>query len=204
MSVIIVIASIIAVATSKARSRISITGPIAKVVVLGALLFGTSLLVTKSATFFGVEGADQKSVSTVFKETQRRSSQGHSEFGTTIVNSPADIPRATFSTLFRPFPWEAHNALALATALEGSYLFYLLVNRARGVVTAVKLARRRAFLGLCVIYVVAFGTAFSAVGNFGILARQRTLVLPALLALLYVPAIRRTRYAPQPALVAPG
>ena len=70
---------------------------------------------------------------------------------------------------------------------------------------AARWVRRRAFLAFCALYVLAFSAAFASIANFGILARQRTLMLPAFLALLYVPiSTRRTQRAPdpQPALTA--
>jgi hypothetical protein len=42
-----------------------------------------------------------------------------------------------------------------------------------------------------VVYSLLFVFAFSSIANFGILARERTQVLPFFLVLLAVPAVRR-------------
>jgi hypothetical protein len=43
---------------------------------------------------------------------------------------------------------------------------------------------------LCVTYSLLFIVAFSAIGNFGIIARQRSLVYPFIIVLLALPAGR--------------
>ena len=47
--------------------------------------------------------------------------------------------------------------------------------------------RRNPYVTFAVVYVAAFIWAFSGFGNFGILARQRVLMLPFFLVLLALP-----------------
>lgn len=96
----------------------------------------------------------------------------------------AAIPFAFVNVLFRPFPWEATGISALS-AVE-VWLFWALVlrrrRRVRGVFSGWRQSRFLAlgipfFLALTLLYGVAFA-------NLGIIARQRVVLLPLLLAVL--------------------
>ena len=52
-------------------------------------------------------------------------------------------------------------------------------------------AVRTPYVAFALAYTAMFVLAFSAIGNFGLLTRQRTQVLPFVLVLLAVPAARR-------------
>jgi hypothetical protein len=68
--------------------------------------------------------------------------------------------------------------------LESSFLLLLTLARWRSLVAAVRRLRRRPYLALALVYTLLFVVAFAAVGNFGILVRQRSQVLPLYLVLL--------------------
>jgi hypothetical protein len=77
----------------------------------------------------------------------------------------------------------------MMTAAEGSLmilLFILAVPRLRRLPS---LLRRHSYLVMSLAFIVGFVYAFSAVANFGILARQRTQMLPFLLVFLALPAV---------------
>ncbi len=108
------------------------------------------------------------------------------------VTSPVDLPAATVTVLFRPFPWEARNVNGLIASAEGLLLMGLFVTSGRrlahlgpyGAAAALPRSMRPAFA-------LVFIVAFSYVGNFGILARQRTQMLPLVLTLIAMyPAAR--------------
>ncbi len=149
------------------------------VVVVAALLVdraGSFLAQSKISTENGVEGA--------LAETARRTNQGGSGFDPPIVSSPLDVPLAAFTVLFRPLVIEADSALQALTALESSLLLLLIFVRRRQVLATLMSMRRQPYVGLAVAFVGLFVLAFSGIGNFGILARQRVQVLPFLLVLL--------------------
>ncbi|HEX2375354.1 MAG TPA: hypothetical protein VHO93_15345, partial [Actinomycetota bacterium] len=54
----------------------------------------------------------------------------------------------------------------------------------------------RPYVAFVAVYSLLFVFAFSTISNFGILARERTQVLPFFLVLLAIPALRR---GPEPA-----
>jgi hypothetical protein len=116
-----------------------------------------------------------------------RSDYGGSEFDPAIVRSPIDLPLALVTVLYRPFPFEANNLLALAVSIEALFLLCLTLGRLRWIWAAVKGARGQPFLILAIAYVGMFVVAFSSFPNFGLLVRERVQVLPFFLALVCVP-----------------
>jgi hypothetical protein len=59
-----------------------------------------------------------------------------------------------------------------------------MVTRAGSLRTAFQQARRYPFLLYCMVALALYGMTFSSFANFGLLNRQRSLVLPALYALI--------------------
>ena len=172
-------------------------GKLAGVVVL--LVVG-SLVVANVEEYFGIDELNPDSVTATLDEAQRRSSQGGSGYEPIRVNSPVDYPLAVTTVLFRPFPHEAGSAVMLATSAEGLVLAVLVVLAAWSLWSlrhALGLLRASPYLLFALSYVAMFCFAFAAIGNFGILARQRAQVLPLLFVLLALPPaptiVRRAR-----------
>ena len=90
--------------------------------------------------------------------------------------------------LIRPFPWEAHNAQALVTSVEGLSCSSHWPGAAAASLRRLPRRLKASYVLFCVLYSVAFVYAFSTFGNFGILARERVQVLPFVLALRLPPA----------------
>lgn len=133
------------------------------------------------------EVAESLDVDELLTETERRTATGGSEFVATPVNSIRDLPSALITVPFRPFPWEAEGIAPTLSSLEGVALlaFALLsLPRLRGLPRALLDRPYVAFAGA---YALGFIVAFSTVGNFGILARQRTQFLPLVAVLLALP-----------------
>ena len=95
--------------------------------------------------------------------------------------------------LFRPFPFEARNAQMLMQGLEGLLLIVLVVRAWPRLRRLPSLLRRNPYVTFCVVYMAAFIWAFSGFGNFGILARQRVLMIPFFVVLLALPEVGRWR-----------
>lgn len=136
---------------------------------------------------FGLDRLDVDSAEGVLEETTRRSAQGGSEFSAPNPSNPLGYAVALVTVLFRPFPFEAASITAAASAVEGLALLLVALAALPGrLLRLPRLALRRAYVGFAGIYVLTFVYAFSAVENFGILARQRTQVLPLVFVLLAV------------------
>lgn len=161
------------------RARVLRLGALVLVIVLGVV--GSARL---SAQFESIADEGTESALTGALE---QSSTGESQFTPTAVSSPLEVPVGVATVLLRPLPYEARSAAELISSLEGLLLLGVLVVSWRRVVSFPRLALRRPFLAFSASYVVLFTVAFSFIANFGILSRQRVLVLPAVLVLAALP-----------------
>jgi hypothetical protein len=162
-------------------------GRFLKIVLMGGL-FVAAYIALGSA--FADRGVD--SPSGVIGQAALQTAQGGSQFESAQISSPAKLVPGTLTVLFRPFPFEAASPVQLLTSLE---LFALMVVMLRGR----HLPRIRSaftsspYARFTVLYVGGFILAFSAVSNFGILARQRAQLWPVLLVLICLPAAAARR-----------
>lgn len=130
-------------------------------------------------------------VTNVLRQTTERTSQGGSSFVPSILESPTRAPIAAATVLFRPFIFEVENARALAASLETTFLLLLCLVRWRWILAALASIRRQPYVAMAFAYTGLFVLAFSGFANFGLLARERTQMLPLLLILVCVPPRRR-------------
>jgi len=127
-----------------------------------------------------------------FKHVGLSTDAGGSSLSVGILDSSVGgvlgyIPLGMFTFLFRPLVFEAHNALALAAALESTLFLVLVVLRFRSLVAAMRSVFIRPFVGYCAVTFFLLTGMLSLEGNFGVIVRHRTMVLPFLLILLAVP-----------------
>lgn len=171
--------------------RQSPLAPAAKALGIIVLLVGGFLALSRAQGVLGLEGLNQNAVGNLLNRTQAQTSGGGSQFTPVRVNTPLDLPLATVTVLFRPFPFEADSIQTLGAAAEGVVLLGLFVVGFRRVRRMFKLARHSPYLVFVIVYTLGFIVAFSAIANFGILTRQRVQVLPIVLTLLALPAPTR-------------
>ncbi|NCU32521.1 MAG: hypothetical protein EOM23_06235 [Candidatus Moranbacteria bacterium] len=110
----------------------------------------------------------------------------------TSVGDIVYVPYNVMTVIFRPFIFEAHNAMALFSALEGSvlmmYAFHWFSKRRR----SKNKKEDSAFLMFCIIYVLFSALAWSCVmGNMGTIVRQRIHLLPMLFMIIASGKMRR-------------
>ena len=154
---------------------------------IGLLVFAATagILMNRLQTFFDLDaGLD---TTAVFAETNERSSQGGSEFAAVQPTSPAQLPWAIVTVIFRPFLFEAGGGAGLVTALEGTVLLILFGWNAPRLVRLPALMLARPYVAYAAVYTVIFSFAFAAIANFGILARQRTQLFPIVTTILALP-----------------
>lgn len=148
-----------------------------------AVLVVAGIAAVLSLSLFGLGAADIEGIEEEFERYASRTRRGGSQIE--AVSGPLAIPMALVNVLLRPFPWEAHHMLALASGLEmwGIWLF-LAANRAK-IIPALSLWKRSRFLrfGLFVTLLISllYGLAFA---NMGIIVRQRVVILPFLFVIL--------------------
>jgi hypothetical protein len=189
---IAVIALVVAYLLARPPRRLGVSGRVVKMFALVALVAVAILLLGRMQAYLLDKGIDpQDGVNSALAESARRTGQGGSNFeGAWTGISPVRIPFAVITILFRPFPFEAHNAQTAVTALESTMLLCLTVARRRAIWQAIRQLRQRPYIAFVLVYTGLFVVAFASIANFGILARERIQVLPFFLVLLAVPGSR--------------
>jgi len=162
-----------------------------RILAAGAVLLGGALLSDATADRFQVDTLGTEQIDDTLAYTASQTSTGTATFDPVQVTSPLQFPQAVVTVLFRPLPGESRSAEGLATSLEGVGLALLLLGSLPRLVSAARRLRSDPYLLYALSFVLLFIYAFSVIGNFGILARQRTQVLPLLFVALAVPAVAR-------------
>lgn len=151
-----------------------------RVVMLGILSLLMVVVVANVDAFFGDSG-EGNFYERGTKQAENQSNAGGSNFEPKPVRSPLDLPASTVNVVLRPLPWQANGTTALIASAEGLVLIGLLLWKWRLLVEVPKVVFTRPAVTFAAAYVFLFIVAFSNVGNAGILARQRTQMLPFLL-----------------------
>jgi hypothetical protein len=172
-------------------SKKSPLNPFVRVITFGLLLGLMLILISQTQSFLGVENLDQETINSQLARAEGRTVDAGSSFTPVHVNTPLDLPYATVTVLFRPFPWEAHNAQSYATVLESLFLIVLTIRGWRRLMSIPRELRRSAYTAYCLGILLVFVFAFSSFSNFGILARQRCQVMPFFLALICLEQYKR-------------
>lgn len=192
ITAMLLLAIVVTAVVSRGRKHEKGLKNIARLVVTLAFLAGAAALTVTQAQSFFSEIADG-SASGALEETQRRSSQGGSQFTPVPVTSPTGLPQAIITVMYRPFPNEANNIAARMTSLEGVILILFTLHSWKRLLALPATMRRSPLVSFAVVYTGLFVIAFSSLGNFGILARQRSQLYPLAFVLLALPAVQRKR-----------
>ena len=157
--------------------------PLARLVLPLLVLLAFPASLSAAERFFQIDGLNLDAATEVRAEVVRRTSSGGSEFTPPDTNNAVGLTLGVATVVARPFPWEAGGFQTLAAA-EGVVL--LTIMSVAGWRRRSRLVRALAerWVRLSLAYVLAFAWGFSAVANFGILARQRSLMLPFLFVLV--------------------
>ncbi|HMH12534.1 MAG TPA: hypothetical protein VK578_05455 [Edaphobacter sp.] len=153
----------------------------ARIILIPALVWLSLIIISQAGQFVGVETADsQSSIETVNRLTQRTQVGGSAfnsgqSLGARIAESPF--------LMFRPLPWEVNNAMGAVASLEAMGLLFFAWSRRRNFLNALR-NWREPFIAFILMYSFVFSVAFAAAtSNFGILARERIMMVPLLLML---------------------
>lgn len=160
-------------------NRTGLSGLALKIVGIPALVALTGLLVTRAQTY--VEMRDFAGSKDVVMQVARSNAEaGGSSYGSSLA---ARLALAPF-LLIRPFPFEVRNLQAAVASLEGLGLLVLFVRRRKVVYQTLSRLRSNPFAMFLVLYTVEFTIIFAAATtNFGLLNRQRVMLLPFTLML---------------------
>ena len=162
-------------------------GVLRKAMGILALVAATVLLVSQAADSLGIDDLSARSLADSIDWASGQTQQGGSSFTPVPLSNPLGVPAAIITILFRPFVWEANGPTMLLQSAEGLVLILLFVSQHARLRRLPLMLRTNPFVTFTVLYAVAFTLAFAGFGNFGILARQRTLMLPFALVMLALP-----------------
>jgi hypothetical protein len=162
--------------------------PIVKTSVLACLIVVASVLIARTDQFLhGFVRAPNPGVTDILQGITERTQQGGSRFAPSVLDNPWRTPVAAVTVLYRPLLVDAHNVQSLISATEGTILLIFSIVRIRWMLAALFSVRRQPYVGFAIAYCAVFILGFSAIANFGLLARERVQVLPFFLILLTIP-----------------
>jgi hypothetical protein len=157
-------------------------------------------LVGVAFSLLGLSGARADGFETYVLQTAGQTNTGGSSFerSESLVSA---VPMAFVNILARPFITEANNAMALASSVEMLALWGIIFTHRRTLGSVLRSWRMnrlvRFAMPFTLLYILMIGITFQ---NSGIIARQRTLVIPMVLLMIAavpVAVTRRTSSAPR-------
>jgi hypothetical protein len=155
-------------------NRTGLRGLALKAVGIPALVALTWVFVSRAATYVDMQDFSQGQ-SAVIKIAKENSSMGGSSFGNSLSSRMAMAP----FLLIRPFPFEVHNSQAALASAEGLFLLFLFVRRRKVLYQTLRHIRSNPFAMFLALYAVEFTIIYAAATtNFGLLNRQRVMLLP--------------------------
>ncbi len=107
--------------------------------------------------------------------------------GVPYSSDPLTYPRDIYEVLLNPLPFNFHGKGELVAAGENSLILIVLLASLRQLRMVPRAVFARPYVMMCTVYSLAFFYAFAALGNLGLIYRERTLLLPFLLVLVCIP-----------------
>ncbi len=167
------------------RNRSGLLGMAAKIVAIPLLLLASIYLVAQARAFLDL--TDIAQTQSVLKRVGEVNYQtGGSAFGSSFIYRLAAAP----FLLFRPFLWEVRSLQAAIAGIEAFGLLIFVWRRRELVRLSLRSCRENSFVLFLWVYALEFSLVFAgAMTNFGLLVRQRAMLIPlALMTLLSQPA----------------
>lgn len=159
--------------------------------IIGLLIVGGSLASDAVESILDIDGLNPTGLSAALDLVNSRSSQGGSFFTAARIDGPSEYPWGFFTVLFRPLPHEASSPAMLLTSIEALVLLALAVGSLPRLAAALKTIRGEAYIAYAISFTIVFVYLFSAIGNFGILVRQRAMTIPLVLLVVALPTAKQ-------------
>jgi hypothetical protein len=152
-------------------ARTWLIGALAILVLAGAMLLS-------GADFLRIDTFTVGAVEDFYEDQQTTSFDGGSAFKPPNIFNPIGAVYGIITSLFRPFPWEAHNPQSLFSAVEALGWMVLLWVRRRVFWERFRMLLTSPVLAFAFVYTLLLSLGLTVSGNFGIVARQRVMFLP--------------------------
>jgi hypothetical protein len=160
------------------------TAMLTKVLGLIVLIALGAWLVSRTQGLLSANDVNSSSIDAALSENAHRTGQGGSAFTPSDPKTPQGYAIAAGTILFRPFPMEAHGTDVIATSIEALFLAGLVGASWRRLASIPFRLRGQPYVALALAYTLMFFFAFGTISNFGILARQRSQLMPFFFVLL--------------------
>jgi hypothetical protein len=170
-----------------------------KRVVQGGLIAGLGTAgIVVAMSLSGIDALSPDSVQGYLEEEAAGAVSDGSSTGRVSIGVTG-VPIAILNIIARPFPWEATNVMALASAMEILLFWSLVWYRRKNVVMALRSWRTHPLLRIAIPFSLIYAASLGmVVFNLGIIARQRIFLFPFLFLLLEaVPARGHLQPAPR-------
>lgn len=184
-------------------SKRSLLTPIRIGVTLLIVVGVGGILAVFTARFLGISSLSGASIAQAVNQAAQHTQGQGAGFGSshdTWSPNPLYYPVDVYTVLFDPLPFQVGSATQAIAALENLSIIGLLLYSWRSIGRIPRQLRESPFVLMCVVYSLGFMYLFAALGNVGLLARERTLLFPFLFVLLALPASpsrRRPGASPQ-------
>ena len=156
--------------------------------VLTIAFFGTLLAVSVYLTLHYLHGSGGSlSLDQVQQNNASNGGSGGIPYSTNLLTYWRDV----YVILLDPLPINFHGLGEMIAALENTIILGLIVASWRQLQIVPRASFARAYVMMCAIYSFGFIYAFAALGNLGLITRERTLLFPFLLVLLCIPRAKR-------------
>jgi len=160
---------------------------VARLLSIVLLLIGGSYVAARASQLL----KNEDDITLALDSTVAQTEQGGAAFKASVVRTPLDYPEGFVTVWFRPFPTEARGGGApqLASSFENMVFLGLILASWRRILDLPRALVRIPYVTYAMTYAAAFVYAFSAIGNFGILARQRTQGMILFFVILCLPEL---------------
>lgn len=199
-TLLLAVVAVLALRPLRVRGPALYLRPVLQICVTAGLLYGFTTIVASALSNIGVAALTVEALT-------ERAFMAHTGFATTegggalpiAIDSrnPADvaafIPLGVATLLFRPFVWEAHNAMAVVAGLENLFLLGLVLWRLPSLWRGVAMMRRHPMAAFVVVAFLTTSAVLAFDWNLGATQRHRTMVLPFLFMLIALPRGRAER-----------
>jgi hypothetical protein len=102
-------------------------------------------------------------------------------------SDPLLYPRDIYTVLFDPLPITARSITQLLASMENTVILILVLTSLRRLRLVYRASRERPYVLLATFYTLGFIYIFAALGNLGLITRERVLLFPYFLVLLAIP-----------------
>jgi len=163
-------------------------GAATRLILIPAVLAFTVFIAGRASGEWGVGNVEQGLA------RQERAMNDSNYGGSAFAQSDSMLVRLALAPtlLFRPMPWEVRSWQAALASLEGTWMFILCWQRRRSLFKLLANMRQNPLLVYSVLFIFMFVFGLApGISNFGLLVRQRVMILPFSFVLIVLGTVPR-------------